>query len=273
MILKRKKTAVPDDASPGVVFSDVSYHYPGSDRAGITDISFELGRGACTVLAGCNGSGKSTLLKLINGLLRPQAGQIRVMGLDPAVYPAEVRTRVGMVFQDADAQIIGDTVFEDAAFGPENLGWDPAVVAEKTALALARVGLSSKSDQRTRSLSGGEKRRLAIAGALAMETPILVLDEPFANLDYPGVCAVFSCLLQLKAAGQTLMLTTHELEKVVGLADRLLVLDAGKKTLDGRPEDVWPHVDPFGVREPWFSRYHLDPELAVAVLADRVPSA
>jgi biotin transport system ATP-binding protein len=155
-----------------------------------------------------------------------------------------------MVFQDADSQIVGETVYDDAAFGPENLGLAAEEVRRRVAAALAAVGLTALAERRPHALSGGEKRRLAIAGVLAMQPPLIALDEPFANLDYPGVRQVLARLLDLRAAGRTLVVATHDLDKVAAHADRLVVLAAGRVALEGPPGDLAPRVEAFGVRAP-----------------------
>jgi biotin transport system ATP-binding protein len=139
------------------------------------------------VVAGPNGSGKTTLIRHLNGLLLPTEGCVKVAGISVQKDPMRARRLVGMMFQDADSQIVGETVYGDVAFGPENLRLDNDQIRERVALALDVVGLKNFAEQRPHLLSGGEKRRLAIAGILAMEPKIIAFDEPFASLDYPGV--------------------------------------------------------------------------------------
>lgn len=236
-------------ADPLVRVEGLSHRFA-DGRLGLDGVDLAVRRGELLVLAGANGSGKTTLLRHLNGLLAPSAGRVWVEGRDVAADPGRARRRVGMVFQDADSQIVGETVYDDAAFGPENLGLAAEEVRRRVAAALAAVGLTALAERRPHALSGGEKRRLAIAGVLAMQPPLIALDEPFANLDYPGVRQVLERLLDLRAAGRTLVVATHDLDKVAAHADRLVVLAAGRVALEGPPGDLAPRVEAFGVRAP-----------------------
>lgn len=217
---------------------------------GISAINLSVAPGEFLILAGANGSGKSTLLRHINGLLLPQSGEVWVMGELVAKNPALARQRVGMVFQDADSQIIGETVQEDVAFGPENLKLDRQTIGRRVQEALAAVGLTHLADKSPYHLSGGQKRRLAIAGILAMGSNIFLFDEPFSNLDYPGVRQVLTQIHRLHQAGHTVLLTTHDLEKALALADRLVLMEKGRIARDGPPHEILPEVERFGVRAP-----------------------
>ena len=198
---------------------------------------------------------KTTLLRHLNGLLLPDEGTIHVNGLAVAEHLRAVRQSVGMVFQDADSQIVGETVYEDAAFGPENLCLAASEVKQRTRRALAAVGLTGLSDQRPHLLSGGEKRRLAIAAVLAMESKILAFDEPFANLDYPGVKQVLKEIVALHGKGYTIVLSTHDLEKVISHASRLILMESGRIVRDGPPQKVIVDAEIFGVRQPCHYRH------------------
>jgi biotin transport system ATP-binding protein len=219
-------------------------------RLGLDRVDLSVRRGELLALAGRNGSGKTTLLRHLNGLLMPSAGLVWVDGRTVAADPAQARRRVGIVFQDADSQIVGETVYDDVAFGPENQGLEPEAVRGRVADALAAVDLTALAARRPHELSGGEKRRLAIAGVLAMGPPVIALDEPFANLDYPGVCQVLGHLLALRAAGRTLVVASHDLDKIAAHADRLVVLAAGRVVLEGPPAVLAGQVEAFGVRSP-----------------------
>lgn len=229
-------------------------HAYSDKRLRLQEISLTIPSGQFVVLTGANGSGKTTLLRHLNGLLRPRAGEVRVGGVCVNSDPLAARQKVGMVFQDADSQIVGETVFDEVAFGPENLRLGPEEVQRRVKDALGAVGLTDFAHKAPYLLSGGEKRRLAIGGILAMGAPVIVLDEPFSNLDYAGVRQVLRQLAELHAAGRTIIVATHDLEKVLALADRLLVLAAGRLVVDGDPRAAARQVERYGVREPHWSR-------------------
>ncbi len=227
----------------------VTHRFPGG-KTGIFDISLNIGKGAFTVIAGTNGSGKTTLLRHFNGLLTPHEGDAVLDGISIPKDPARAKRLVGMVFQDADSQIVGETVFEDVAFGPENLRMERSEITAGVWKALSDVGLVSKAESRPHTLSGGEKRRLAIAGIIVMKPSVVVFDEPFANLDYPGSKQVLTHMLSLHANGCTIIVSTHDLEKVIVHADQLVILESGRIAAEGLPEDILPVVEHYGVRTP-----------------------
>jgi biotin transport system ATP-binding protein len=224
---------------------------------GIHDITLSIAKGQFVVLAGPNGSGKSTLLRHFNGLLRPQAGSIRVANVAVADDVGRARRMVGMIFQDADSQIVGETVRDDVAFGPENLCWPRDAVQKAVAAAMEQLGLSHLADQSPHLLSGGERRRLAIAGVLAMQPEVLILDEPFANLDYPGIRDVLQQIVALHHKGHTIVLAAHDLEKVIGHAQRLIIMDKGRIVADGSPDNILPLVERYDIRMPCLARLGL----------------
>ena len=238
---------------PLIELQEVDFRYA-DNGIGLTGVSLRIERGELVVVAGANGSGKTTLLKHMNALLLPTSGRVLVNGRHTQEDPESVRRLVGMVFQHADAQIVGETVFDDVAFGPENLRMPRDAVARCVRQALTAVGLDAKRNQRPHLLSGGEKRRLTIAGVLAMEPEAVVFDEPFSSLDLEGVRQVLQQIVKLKAAGRTLVITTHDLDKILAHADRLVVLSQGRLVCDGLPRDVLPEVERYGVREPDASR-------------------
>jgi biotin transport system ATP-binding protein len=231
---------------------NLSYSYPDGTPA-LKGITLDIHDGELLLVCGPNGSGKTTLIRHLNGLLKPSSGIIRVDGLDPVKSEKEVMQRVGMVFQDADSQIVGETVGEDVAFGPENLGLLPDEVSARVASALSMVGLASLQQRPCHLLSGGEKRRVAIAGVLAMKSRILVFDEPFANLDYSGVRQVLEQILQLHQNGHTIVVATHDVEKVIIHADRMAVISKGELKALAPPQTIIPELAQYNIRPPCYS--------------------
>jgi len=217
---------------------------------GIEGININIGEGSFVVISGPNGSGKTTLLRHLNGLLLPTTGTVRLAGITVDQNLLRARQFVGMMFQDADSQIVGETVYEDVAFGPENLRLDRREIKKRVLKALRAVRLSHLAHQRPHLLSGGEKRRLAIAGILAMEPRVIVFDEPFSSLDYPGVKQVLQHILVLHQSGHTILVSTHDLEKIIAHADRMILMQNGKIVRDGVPTDIMTDVETFGVRKP-----------------------
>lgn len=235
-------------------------------KKALDDVSLEIAGGECVVIGGENGSGKSVLMQIIAGLMegdkkkvvefprssRSVSGdEVSETSSDPCV---QVDGRVGLVFQEAETQILGETPAEDIAFGPKNLGWKKADVQVAVREALEQTGLTDKADFPARFLSGGEKRRLAVACMLAMKLPTIILDEPYANLDFGGVKQVNRLIRQLKAEGKTVIILTHEIEKCLGLADRFVVLFRGKKVFDGTPGMGLRHnLEAWNIRNPLVS--------------------
>lgn len=217
---------------------------------GLDNINLKIREGAFVVISGQNGSGKTTLLRHLNGLLISDSGTVLLAGAPVADNLVRARQMIGMVFQDVDSQIVGETVYDDVAFGPENLSLDRSEVKRRVSNTLKAVSLTELADRRSHLLSGGEKRRLAIAGILVMEPRVLVFDEPFSNLDYPGVRQLLEQVLSLHQAGHTILVATHELEKVIAHADHLIVMKDGKVVRDGLPNEMVKGVEAFGVREP-----------------------
>jgi len=217
---------------------------------GLECINLGIREGAFVVVAGPNGSGKTTLIRHLNGLLLPTSGCVKLAGAPVGKDLLRARRLVGMMFQDADSQIVGETVYEDVAFGPENLRLQRHLIDERVTHALDAVGLRDFADRRPHLLSGGEKRRLAIAGILAMEPRVIAFDEPFASLDYPGVKQVLKHILALHQTGHTVLVVTHDLEKVLAHADRLIIMQKGKIMRDGAPAEIVADLEAFGVRAP-----------------------
>lgn len=224
-----------------IEFNEVGYKYAGDAseaRQALTSVDLVVAPGELVAVLGPNGSGKSTLALLSNGLLLPDAGDVLVDGLrtDDADSAWSIRSRVGVVFQDPDNQIVATTVEEDVAFGPENLGVPQAELRFRVDRALELVGLSGLERREPHTLSGGQKQRLAIAGVLALEPVYLVLDEPTALLDPVGRADVLAIIATLREQGHGVVHITHDIEDVSG-ADRVVVLGAGEVAFSGTPSE------------------------------------
>ena len=216
----------------------------------LKDFSFSIAKGSFTLITGPNGSGKSLLLRCLKGLLQPKTGSIHILDEDLTHKAKQRMQAIGLVFQDAETQIVGQTVEKDIRFGMENLGLPKEVQENRLEEVLALLDLHKQRNQRPRTLSGGEKRRLAIAGLLVMDPRLLVLDEPFANLDYRSVVSVLSTLLRLQKAGHTIILVSHEVDKTLAHADHVLLLDDGHLVQSGTAVDVYPHLASHGIYLP-----------------------
>jgi cobalt/nickel transport system ATP-binding protein len=216
---------------PAVRVRGLHYAYPGGQRA-LDGISFEIPPGASIGLVGPNGAGKTTLFLCLTGVLPVQPGIVRVAGLDPA-DPAQRKLlpgRAGIVFQNSEDQVFNATVFDDVAFGPLNLGLAALEVKQRVARALEEVGLSGFEQRVPFHLSGGEQRRVALAGVLAMQPQVLLLDEPSLHLDPRGRRELIRLINRL---GATKVIAAHDLELIRETCDRILVLDAGRLVADG----------------------------------------
>ena len=205
----------------------------------LDDVDLDIRDGELAVIAGENGSGKSLLMKILSGLEKPSGGTVQADAM-------------GLVFQDADAQILADTPLEDVLFGLRNR--KDLTKAQKKEIAidsLHKVGLQDIIDSPSHMLSGGQKRRLAVASILALGRKTMVFDEPYSNLDYPGVKSVNAIIKELKDSGYTILILTHELEKCLALADRFIVLHKGKVAFDGSPADALSKdLESWGIRNP-----------------------
>jgi cobalt/nickel transport system ATP-binding protein len=218
-------------ADPAIAVQGLTYAYPGGPAA-LQDVTFRVEPGASVALVGPNGAGKTTLFLALAGVLSLKPGMARLASLDPA-SPAERKrlpARVGIVFQNSDDQIFNATVFDDVAFGPLNLGLPADEVRARVAEALERVGLVGCSERVPFHLSGGEKRRVALAGVLAMRPEILLLDEPSMYLDPRGRRELIGLL---KALPGTKVIASHDLELVLETCLRVLLLDRGRLVAEG----------------------------------------
>ncbi len=232
-----------------------TYH-PGTPAARIAldDVSLRIESGSCAAVVGVTGSGKSTLVQHFNGLLRPTSGRVIVDGVELSAESRPkgkdlrlLRRRVGLLFQHPEAQLFAATVADDVSFGPRQLRLRPPVVRDRVRWALDAVALGHDDALLARSpfaLSGGQRRRVALAGVLAMRPRTLVLDEPSSGLDAEARDELYGCLKDLREReGITLVLVSHDMSEVAALADTVFVLDRGKVRLSGSPSEVFAQAD------------------------------
>ena len=208
-------------------------------------VNLDIKAGQFIAILGHNGSGKSTLAKHMNAILVPTEGTVTVNGIDTADEERliDIRRSVGMVFQNPDNQIVANVVEDDVAFAPENLGVPPTEIRQRVDAALKQVGMYEYREHAPHLLSGGQKQRVAIAGVIAMEPKIIVLDEPTAMLDPMGRREVISTISRLcREKGMTVVLITHHMDECVG-ADRLVVMSNGHIVADGSPARVFSQVE------------------------------
>lgn len=226
-----------------IEIDDLHFAYD-DGREVLHGVSVSVARGEWLAVLGANGSGKSTLARHINGLLVPTAGRVTVAGREVRDYEQvqDLRRLVGIVFQNPDNQIVGNSVEEDCAFGPENLGVPRPEMRRRIADALGRCGLTGLEAADPAELSGGQKQRLAIAGALAMEPQVLILDEATSMLDPVGRAEVLGLLGELHEQGLSIVMITHDMSEVL-LADRAAVLLNGRLEFAGAPADVFARGD------------------------------
>lgn len=231
-----------------LVIENVSYVYmPGGpyETQALHDISLTIEDGEFVGLIGHTGSGKSTLVQHLNGLITPTSGRVVVDGLDLSDKQTDkraVRCRVGLVFQYPENQLFEETVEKDIAFGPKNLGLPPEEIDRRVRDAMRRVALDYETlhNRSVFELSGGQMRRAAIAGVLAMEPQVLVLDEPCAGLDPRGREEILGLIRALhRESGATIVMVSHSMEDVASLAERVIVMDHGRVVMDGAPRDVF----------------------------------
>lgn len=216
---------------------DLTYSY--GDTVALRNVSMRIAKGQKATLLGANGAGKSTLFLHFNGILRPRSGEVLFDGR-PLSYKAKdlsaVRQRVAVVLQNPDDQIFSSTVEEDIAFGPMNLGLPRSEVDERVAEALALTGMTAMRERSTQQLSFGQRKRVAIAGALAMRPQVLVMDEPTAGLDAHMVGEIMELTDKLNAQGMTIVISTHDVDMAYSWSDSVHVLDHGRSVFSGTPE-------------------------------------
>ncbi len=206
----------------------------------LSGVDFEADQGERVAVLGPNGSGKTTLFYHFNGLIRPTAGEVRVFGKNISKENIDtVRRRVGIVFQDPDSQLFAPTVFEDIAFGPKNLGFNPQDIKDRVSEILRRFDIEELAKKNPANLSEGQKRRVAIAGVVVMEPDVLVLDEPTSGLDACGVTGTMETLDELNSEGKTIIISTHDTELAASWADRVYILNKGKIFRKGAPRLIF----------------------------------
>ena len=222
-------------------FDNIHYAYPNC-RESLSGVTFSIKKGARVALVGPNGAGKTTLMLMANGVLEPSKGRVLLDG-EPLRYDSrslrEVRKKVGMVFQNSDTQLFAPTVYQDVAFGPLNLGMEPGEIEKVVSRALLEVGLAGFEKRPPHQLSGGEKKRAAIAGTLAMDPEVLVFDEPTSSLDPAGAADLMELLDELHAKGATIIISTHDVELAYLWADQIILMNKGTVLHSGTPEEVF----------------------------------
>lgn len=250
---------------PEIVIKNVSFSYAAQNaRPALDNVSLRIAPGSFVGIVGHTGSGKSTLVSLIDGLGKPTSGQIQVgtVTVDAQSSPADLaqlRRHVGYVFQFPEQQLFAETVGQDIAFGPTNLGWSTDRVQAAVQEALKLVGLPAAfADRSPFALSGGQMRRAAIAGVLAMKPAILILDEPTAGLDAAATERLLTNVAQLHAAGTTILLITHHMDQVARYADQVVVMNQGHLVKSAPPREIF--VDPA-----FLAANHLNVPAAVAM--------
>ena len=221
--------------------NNVSYRYEGAAQNALSGVTMSIEDGEMLAIVGHNGSGKSTLAKHLNGLLLPTGGNVTIDGMDTKNEDAllAIRQRVGMVFQNPDNQLVTTIVEEDVGFGPENLGVPPKEIRGRVDAALESVGMTAYADKASHALSGGQKQRIAIAGMLAMQPEVLVLDEATAMLDPEGRREVLEIVKRLhRETGLTVVMITQFMEETLS-CDRVVVMGGGKLQFSGTPREVF----------------------------------
>ena len=237
--------------NPILEIKNVDYIYSAGtpfQHKALDQVSFAVARGEFIGIIGHTGSGKSTLMQQLNGLLKPTSGQILLDGQDiwaDKKLTRQARFRVGLVFQYPEYQLFEETVYKDIAFGPKNMGLKEDEIDRRVREAADFVGLTEKQlESSPFDLSGGQKRRVAIAGVIAMEPEVLILDEPTAGLDPIGRAEILANIERYRQAkNATIMMVSHSMEDVARLTDRLLVMNGSRLAMDGSPAEVFTHAE------------------------------
>jgi cobalt/nickel transport system ATP-binding protein len=223
---------------------DITYKYPDGTKA-LENVNFNVDEGKIVALLGPNGAGKSTLFLHFNGILRPSSGSVDIDGVTVNYDKKDlmrIRQKVGIVFQNPDDQLFAPTVLEDVAFGPMNMGLSKEEVEKRVKEALSRVGMEGFEKKPPHHLSGGQKKRVAIAGILAMKPKIMVLDEPTSGLDPKGASQILRLLYKLNTEGITIVISTHDVDLVPLYASKVYVISEGKIIKEGTAPEVFEDV-------------------------------
>ena len=223
---------------------NISYHYPDGTQA-LDKVNFQVEEGKIVALLGPNGAGKSTLFLHFNGILKPSSGTILIDGSEIKYDKKNlmsVRQKIGIVFQNPDDQLFAPTVMEDVAFGPMNIGLSHEEVEERVKETLKKVSMEGVEKKPPHHLSGGEKKKVAIAGILAMQPKIMVLDEPTSGLDPKGASQIMSLLYDLNKEGMTIIISTHDVDMVPLYASNMYIISKGKIIKEGSPQEVFKDV-------------------------------
>ena len=215
-----------------LTINNLCFNY-NKERVALTDVNLKISAGEKVGLIGANGAGKTTLFMTICGILTPSYGNVEI--LNRTIAPGEFNPDIGLVFQNPDDQLFCATVRDDVAFGPENMGFSPAEVKERVETALSLTGVSHLIDRIPHHLSGGEKCMVAIASVLAMQPQVILYDEPSANLDLK---ARRRLIRFLQASRETIMVSSHDLELILEICDRAILLNQGRVIADGTPQEI-----------------------------------
>jgi len=224
--------------------SCLKHVYPDTTEIHICGLDFVVNRGERVVVLGGNGSGKTTLLYHILGLLAPNEGSVAVFGVNPAAQYNAIRERIGVLLQNVDDQILSPTVWDDISFSPRNYGYGKEESGRMVEQVMEELGIGPLRDKICHYLSGGEKRKVALAGALVMRPELLILDEPFEGLDSRSRTELVTLLNKRNSEGMTIIMSTHDLNLVAGFADRVYVLAKGHGVITaGTPAEIFLQVD------------------------------
>jgi biotin transport system ATP-binding protein len=213
-------------------------------------VSFSIDMGKTLLLCGKNGSGKSVLLRALKGLIPIDGGSVLIEGKDLSKNSKQRNRDIALVFQDTDTQIVGQTVYKDLMFGLTNIGIKKEESETRIKEEASFLSISHVLHKNPMNLSGGEKRRVALGGVLVMKPRIIFLDEPFANLDYPGILQVIDSIIALQEDGATIVIATHEIEKIAYHCDSLLILDEGKVVSFGSTKETLHRAENYGIHIP-----------------------